>query len=106
MIEMAKEIESMHIKLSSKDDDGIKPNLQQQMHQLEEKLITMSHTRQFKMTPHTKSVTVKDKPHHMATTQMDFKCRMNQFPVNLKNATNGSKPHECVSRWRIVITSL
>ncbi len=91
MIEMAKEIESMHIKLSSTDDDGIKTNLQQQIHQLQEKLVSMSQTRRFKMTPHTKSVMVKVKPHHMATTQKESKCRMHQLPVNLNDAMKGHK---------------
>ena len=43
------------------------------------------------MTMHTKSVMVKVKPHHMATTQMKFKCWMHQLPVNLNDATTGYK---------------
>ena len=104
MIEMAKEIEIMHIKLSSTDDDDIKTDLEKKIHQLREKLIAMSQTRRFKMTPHTKSVVVKVKPHHMATTQMEFKCRMHQLPVNLNDATTGHKL-QGMSKDAIIISS-
>ena len=74
MNEVSQEIESMRIKLSSTDGEDIRSDLQQKIHQLQEKVLNMSHTRRFKMKPHTKSVTVKVKPHHMATTQLEFRC--------------------------------
>ena len=77
----------MHIKLSSTDDEDIRSDLQQKIHLLQEKVLNMSHTRRFKMKPHTKSVTVKVKPHHMATTQLEFRCQMYQLPLNLNNTT-------------------
>ena len=104
MIEIAREIESMQIKLSTTDDDGMKTDLEKKIHQLQEQLITMSQTRRFKMTPHTKSVTVKVKPHHMARTQMEFKCRMHQLPVNLNDATTGHKL-QGMSKDIIIISS-
>ena len=74
MNEVSQEIESMRIKLSSTDGEDIRSDLQQKIHQLQEKVLNMSHTRRFKMKPHTKSVTVKVKPRHMATTQLEFRC--------------------------------
>ena len=82
----------------------MKTDLAKKIHQLREKLITMSQTRRFKMTPHTKSVTVKVKPHHMATTHMEFKCQMHQLPVNLNDATTGHKL-QGMSKDIIIITS-
>ena len=56
------------------------------------------------MKPHTKSVTVKVKPHHMATTQLEFRCQMHQLPVNLNDATTGHKL-QGMSKDIVIITS-
>ena len=58
------------------------------------------------MEPHTKTVKVKVKvkAYRMPTTQLEFKCKMHQLPVNLDNVTAGQKLQSMTKDF-IVITS-
>ena len=69
-----------------------------------QQLSTLSKTRRFKLEPQNYRVAVTMKPHHHATTKLQFTCQMTQFPVNLNDATTGHKL-QGMSKDHIIITS-
>ena len=104
MADMVKEMERLQISFSAAQGDGAKCDLDQKVQQLLAKLQRMTQRRRSKLIPHTRTITVKVKPHQMATTKMEFRCRMHQLPVNLNNATTGHKL-QSTSKDFIIITS-
>jgi len=78
-------------------------NLANEVGQLEQKMIheTTKHT--FRLTTNTTTAKVRVKPHASAT-EIDFKCKMTQFPVNCNDATTGHKL-QGMSKDVVIITS-
>lgn len=72
--------------------------------QLTNALHTENKKHRFTLQPKTYSTSVKVKPHQFAKTNMKFKCRMTQLPVNLNDATTGHKL-QGMSKDAIIITS-
>lgn len=91
-------------KLSSAQCDNAKHGPEYNMSLLLAKLRHMTKLRRFKLEPHTKTVKVKVKPHHMTTTQLEFKCHVHQLPVNLDGATTDHKL-QSMTKCFIIITS-
>jgi hypothetical protein len=75
--------------------------------QLHERKITLQNSLQrirFKMKPENFSTKVSVKAHPKAQMNMEFTCRMTQFPINLNDATTGHKL-QGMSKDVIIITS-
>ena len=60
--------------------------------------------RRLGMTPEVCSPNMTVRPHRVATTTMNFRCKMTQFPVNLNDATTGHKL-QGMSKDVVIVTS-
>ena len=71
--------------------------------QLEQELIHETKKHTFRLTTNTTTAKVRVKPHASAS-EIDFKCKMTQFPVNCNDATTGHKL-QGMSKDVVIITS-
>ena len=104
MLELEKEMNDLKMNLLSEENHSTRQNITERIAAITDELIQHGQTRRFRMEPHTKTVHVKVRPHHMATTKMEFRCRMHQLPVNLNDATTGHKL-QGMTKDVVIITS-
>ena len=76
----------------------------QNLHRLRETLRAESLRHRFRLESEEWQTIVKVKPHPLAVAKAEFRCKMNQFPVNCNDATTGHKL-QGMSKDVIIITS-
>jgi hypothetical protein len=90
MIELEKDIERLSIQMSTADVQA-KEVIKARITNTQAQLISLSNTRQFKMEPEKKAVSVNVKTHPRAFTKVRVHCQMTQFFVSLADVTTGHK---------------
>jgi hypothetical protein len=101
---LIKQLKKKIKKLTRKGDEA--PITQQKvtLAAMEAKLKKDNENRRFRMTPEVFSPNVTVCPHQLATTTMNFRCKMTQCPVNLNDATTGHKL-EGMSKDGVIVIS-
>ena len=103
MVQLERELDDLAQKIPLAEK-GAEKRLQKKIVHINKELMGMCKTRRFRLEPQNYRVVVAMKPHHYATTKLQFTCQMTQFPVNLNDATTGHKL-QGMSKDVIIITS-
>jgi hypothetical protein len=103
IIELEKNIEFLKDRMKSLRGQE-KRKVRKELKKMQKALIEQCKTQRFRLEPQKFTTTVSVKPHHLASTRVEFTFQMTQFPVNISEATTGHKL-QGMSKDVVIITS-